>query len=334
MRQARINITKFFTQPSVMNIAITLVVGAILWFVFGQQNTTDELHPQMVSTMFMKHFVIWTLPVWVGKILGFVAMIAIMGWGVVVCENLQIIPVRSSMVFTIGLIMASTVGYIQPFDESYVAIVFFIFALKELIHMYHFETQMAAGFNIVLWLSLAALFEPEYIWLSLLFVLGMTIFRVITGRVFLSILFGIATIVVLMGSLFWLFDSIDILLTYLENIVTIKILDIALLSKPDIAIAIFVIMLVFFTFVNYQLGGKNYKLNTRLNFALIHSGFWVSLVWLVLFSANFAQLVAVPGIFAIMCISLYFSTNQSKTANITFVVWFLVFVAYRIISFL
>ena len=333
MRTARINITKFFTQPSLMNVVITLVVGAVLWFVFGGQNGVNESQPEMVSTMFMKHFVLWTLPTWVGNILGFVAMIGIMGWGVIVCENLQIIPVRSIMIFTIGLIMASTISYIQPFDESYIAIVFFIFALKELIQMYHFETQMAAGFNIVILLSLAALFEPEYMWLSLLFVLGMMIFRVITGRVFLSIIFGIATVAILVGSIFWLFDSLDILLEYLDNIVTIKTIDINILSKYDVIISLFVVLLVLFTFINYYLGSRNYKLNTRLNFALIHSGFWVSLVWLVLFSANFAQLVAVPGIFAIMCISLYFSTNQNKIANIVFVIWFLVFVVYRIVPF-
>ena len=130
MKQARINITKFFTQPNLMNIIITLAVGAILWFVFGQQNTINESQPEVVSTLFMKHFVIWSLPTWVGNILGFIAMIGIMSWGVIVCENLQIIPVRTTMVFTIGLIMSSAIGYVQPFDESYIAIVFFIFALR------------------------------------------------------------------------------------------------------------------------------------------------------------------------------------------------------------
>ena len=332
MKQARINITKFFTQPSLQNVAITLVVGAVLWFVFGPQEVANESQEAVVSTMFMKHFVLWTLPTWIGKILGFVAMIGIMGWVVYVCETLQIIPVRSIMVFTTGLIMASTISYIQPFDESYIAIIFFIIALKELIQMYHFETQMAAGFNIVLLLSLAALFEPQYVWLSLLFVLGMIIFRVITGRVFFSILFGIATVAVLLGSIFWLFDSLEIILEYLNNIATIKMITIAELRRFDVIISAFTILMVLFTFVNYYLGGSNYKLNTRLNFMLIHSGFWFSLVWLVLFSANFAQLVAVPGMFAIMCISLYFSTNQSKVANIAFIVWFIMFAAYRIIN--
>lgn len=332
MKQARINITKFFTQPSLINIIITLVVGAILWFVFGQRNGINESHPEVVSTMFMKHFAIWTLPTWVGNILGFIAMVGIMSWGVVVCEKLQIIPVRTTMVFTVGLIMSSAIGYIQPFDESYIAIILFIFALRELIQMYHFENQMAAGFNIVLWLSLATLFEPEYIWLSLLFVLGMTIFRVITGRVFLSILFAISTIVILLGSIFWLFDSLDILLKYLENTISFKLLNFTTLDKFDIIIFGFIILLELFTFVNYYLNSNNYKLNTRLNFSLINAGFWVSLIWVILLSSNFTQLIAVPGLFAIMCISLYFSTNQSKVANILFVLWFLIFVGYRIAS--
>ena len=31
MRPARINITKFFTQPSAINIAISVIVGALLF---------------------------------------------------------------------------------------------------------------------------------------------------------------------------------------------------------------------------------------------------------------------------------------------------------------
>jgi hypothetical protein len=51
----------------------------------------------------------------------------------------------------------------------------------------------------------------------------------------------------------------------------------------------------------------------------------------VVFGAEFAQLIAIPGLFAVMCLSLYFSTNQSKVANVVFVVWFLVFALYRFV---
>lgn len=334
MRTARINITKFFTQPGLANIAISLVVGALLWFLFGSQANTNEVQHNVVNTMFMKHYTLWSLPAWASELLGFITIVSIMSWGVLLCEKLHIIPVRSTMIFTVGLIMASSIGYIQPFDESYIAIILFIFALKELLQMYHFENQMAAGFNIVLWLSLASLFEPEYICLSLLFVLGMIIFRVISGRVFLSIIFGIITVIVMLGSIFWLLDSLDIILEYLKNTIVITPIKVMELEKIDIITFGFVAFLILFTFVNHYLSSSNYKLNTRLNFSLINAGFWISLIWAILFSANFTQLIAVPGLFAIMCIALYFSTNHSKIANITFVVWFLVFVAYRVVSFL
>jgi hypothetical protein len=54
------------------------------------------------------------------------------------------------------------------------------------------------------------------------------------------------------------------------------------------------------------------------------------MIWVVVFGAEFAQLIAIPGLFAVMCLSLYFSTNQSKVANVVFVVWVLVYVGYRI----
>jgi len=322
MRTARINITKFFTQPSVANIAISVVVGALLF--------NAQLSSSSVQMLFMKHFVVWSLPMMWSQILGFVAMTGIMVWMMLLCNQLQIIPVRSSMPLTVGLVMAGCIGYIQPFDESYIATVFFILALKELIQMYNFETQVSAAFNITLLLGIAALFEPTYIWLAVLFVLGMIIFRVITRRVFLSILFGAATLIIIVGSLFWLFDLLDILTNYLARFIDISLWHDTTLSKGDVIVGCFTGGLVLFTFVSHYFSPSNYKLNTRLNFAFINWGFWLSMIWVVVFGAEFAQLIAIPGLFAVMCLSLYFSTNQSKVANVMFVVWVIVFVAYRI----
>ena len=330
MRTARINITKFFTQPSVANIAISVVVGALL---FNAQCIIHnaQLSSSSVQMLFMKHFVVWSLPMMWSQILGFVAMTGIMVWMMLLCNQLQIIPVRSSMPLTVGLVMAGCIGYIQPFDESYIAAVFFILALKELIQMYHFEIQVSASFNITLLLGIAALFEPTCIWLAVLFVLGMIIFRVITQRVFLSILLGASTLVVIVGCLFWLFDSLDILTNYLVRFIDISLWHDTTLSKGDVIVGCFTGGLVLFTFVNHYFSPSNYKLNTRLNFAFINWGFWLSLIWVVVFGAEFAQLIAIPGLFAVMCLSLYFSTNQSKVANVVFVVWFLVYVLYRFV---
>lgn len=328
MKQARINITKFFTQPSAINIAISTVVGGILFFLpFINPNTQLDGD---VSTLFMKNFVLWTMPVIWSQILGFVTMTGIMVWMMFLCNQLQIIPVRSSMPLTVGLVMAGAIGYIQPFDEGYIATMFFILAIKQLIQMYHFETQVAAAYNITLLLGIAALFEPTYIWLSTLFMMGMIIFRVITRRVFLSILLGVVTLIMIVGSLFWLFDSLEILINFLNQLINVSLWHNMTLSKGDIIISCFTGILMLFTFTNYYFSTSNYKLNTRLNFTFINWGFWLSMIWVVVFGAEFTQLIAIPGLFAIMCFSLYFSTNQSKVANILFIVWFLVFVGYRI----
>lgn len=329
MRPARINITKFFTQPSAINIAISMVVGGILFFLpFINPNTQLDGD---VSTLFMKNFVLWTMPVIWSQILGFVTMTGIMVWMMFLCNQLQIIPVRSSMPLTVGLVMAGAIGYIQPFDEGYIATMFFILAIKQLIQMYHFETQVAAAYNITLLLGIAALFEPTYIWLSTLFMMGMIIFRVITRRVFLSILLGVATLIMIVGSLFWLLDSLEILINFLNQLINVSLWHNMTLSKGDIIISCFTEILMLFTFTNYYFSTSNYKLNTRLNFTFINWGFWLSMIWVIVFGAEFTQLIAIPGLFAIMCFSLYFSTNQSKVANILFIVWFLVFVGYRII---
>jgi hypothetical protein len=161
MKPARINITKFFTQPSIANIAISVVVGALLFnaqFIIDNAQLTEN-----VDTLFMKHFVVWSLPGWASQIVGFIATLGLMVWIMFLCNQLQIIPVRSSMPLTVGLVMAGCIGYIQPFDESYIATVFFILAIKQLMQMYHFETQVATSYNITLLLGVTALFEPTFI---------------------------------------------------------------------------------------------------------------------------------------------------------------------------
>ncbi len=331
MKPARINFTKFFTQPSLVNIGISVLISGLMWFLFDAQ-----INNEMIPMMFMKHFVIWKLPMVWSKILGFITIVGLMTWMMFLCNNLQIIPVRSSMPLTIGLIMASCIAYIQPFDESYIAAVLFILALKQLIQMYHFENQVLAGYNIIILLGVASLFEPAYIWLSLLFVLGMIIFRVITRRVFLSILLGIATLCVIIVNLFWLFDSLNVLTKYLNEFIEISLVNNIVnyklqITKSDIIVGIFTAGLVLFTFISHFFSPSNYKLNTRLNFTFINWGFWLSIIWVVLFNANFTQLIAIPGLFATMCLSLYFSTNQSKIANVLFTMWFLIFVVYRAI---
>ena len=330
MRTARINITKFFTQPNLANIVISVVVGAVLFFLPSIiHNGPTENNP--VQMLFMKHFVLWSLPAMWGNVLGFIAITGMMTWMMFLCNQLQIIPVRSSMPLTVGLVMAGCIGYIQPFDESYIAAMFFILALEQLIKMYHFEAQVSAAYNITLLLSAAALFEPTYIWLAVLFVMGMIIFRVITSRVFLSVLLGIATLSAIVGCMFWLCDSMEILTNYIHRFIEITLWHDMALTKGDIVISAFIGILVLFTFINYYFSPSNYKLNTRLNFAFINWGFWLSMIWVVVFGAEFAQLIAIPGLFAVMCLSLYFSTNQSKVANVVFVVWIIVFVAYRFV---
>lgn len=234
------------------------------------------------------------------------------------------------MPLTVGLVMSGCIGYVQPFDEGYIAIVLFILAMKQLIQMYHFETQVVASYNITLLLGVAALFEPTFIWLFVLFMMGMIIFRVITRRVFLSILLGAATLVMIIGSTFWLLDSLEILTNYMNRFINVSLWHNMTLTKGDMIVGGFTGGLMLFTFINYYFSPSNYKLNTRLNFMFINWGFWLSMIWVVVFGAEFAQLIAIPGLFAVMCLSLYFSTNQSKVANVVFVVWFLVFIAYRI----
>lgn len=324
-----ITLTKYLQKRSAASILIGVVVCTILWFlpeITGLQDMSA-----MVDVMFMKHYVLWSWPVWISHIVSFIFTLFVLIWLTDLCESLQIIPIRSALPFLLGLLLISSVNYLQLFDERSIALMCFLVALKQLFGMYHFEWQVVAGFNITLMLGIAAFFEPQYIWLSALFILGMIIFRVITRRIFLSVILAIMLILIMSASIFWLFDALPILIDYTNKFIEVSILDPISVHRSDIIFGVCFLILNLYSIFGYLVTNTHYKLNVRFNFNFVNWGFWISIIWVALFKGSFAQLIIIPIIFIILWSSLLFSTNHNKVTNILFLSIIIISIIYRVL---
>lgn len=324
-----ITITKYLQKRSLSSILVGITISAILWFlpeITGLQDMSG-----MTDVMFMKHYVLWSWPLWASHIVAFVFAIFVLIWLTELCESLQIIPIRSAIPFLIGLLILSCIDYIQLFDERSIALMCFLIALKQLFGMYHFEWQVVAGFNITLMLGIAAFFEPQYVWLSALFILGMIIFRVITRRVFLSVILAILLIVLSSAGIFWIFDALPTLVNYSSEFLDISILDKIEIHRSDVIMTLFLLLLNLYSIFGYLVTNSHYKLNVRFNFTFVNWGFWISIIWVAIFIGNFQHLIIIPLIFTILWSSLLFSTNHSNLTNILFLSLTIISIIYRLL---
>ncbi|MCI7728471.1 MAG: hypothetical protein MSH47_02160 [Bacteroidales bacterium] len=324
-----ITLTKYLQKRSLPSVLTGIILSTILWFlpeIIGLRDTTV-----MVDVMFMKHYVLWSWPMWVSHIVAYFFTIIVLIWLTDLCERLQIIPIRSAIPFLLGLLLISSIYYLQLFDERSIALICFLVALKQLFGMYHFEWQVVAGFNITLMLGIAAFFEPQYVWLSALFILGMIIFRVITRRIFLSVILAILLILLMSASIFWLFDAVPVLIDYSSEFLKVTLLDTIEVHRSDIIMGVFLLLLNLYSIFGYLVTNSHYKLNVRFNFTFVNWGFWISIIWVALFVGCFQHLIIIPFIFIILWSSLLFSTNHSNVTNILFLSLILISIIYRIL---
>ncbi len=300
-----------------------------LWFMpelFGQMDYSERCQVHILGNTLL-----WEWPVWVSHIVAYFAIALIMFWTTDICERMQIIPIRSAIPLFLGLLIIGCIQHVQLCNESYIAFILFILAVRQLLSMYHFEWQEAAGFNIVCLLGVASLFQPQFIWLILLFFVGMVVFRVISFRVLISLLLGAGLLCGLLFGGFWMFDSLDTITAYVITSTDFSFPWQITIMRSDIVTSIALILISIFAISYYFTSNYNYKLNVRLNFIFISLSYLLSAVWLLCFSEQYKQLLLIPILFMTFCLSLYLSTNYNKTSNIIFGSLCAVMLTYRIV---
>lgn len=326
----QVSITKHLLQPSLGVILLCIIYSTILWFLPFAFDKVDA--NQLCDVRFMDHYVLWSWPYWVSNVVAYFATLALMFWVMQICERLQIIPMRSAIPFVVGLLLWSTIGYVQLFDERFFSCVLFILALRQLLSMYHFEWQVAAGFNIVCLLCMASLFVPQFLWLFILFFVGMIVFRVVSVRVFVSVILGFALLSFLLFGGFWVFDALDILIGYLNSSFDLTFIWQASFPRSDVFLSVILLVLCLFSLLYYFSMNSNYKLNVRLNYIFVNCSFWISLVLLCCFAQNLPHILMVPLLFINLSLSLYFSTNYNELSSYISLAFVVIMSAYRVLN--
>lgn len=307
-----------------------VVISGILWFLPEITGRVTYATADQVTMMFMKQWKLFSLPVWASKLSAFFITAALSLIVMRQSERLQIVPVRSAMPFIMYMVTAAAIESVQRCDERLIAATIILFAIGQIVEMYSFDKQVIAGFNVMLLTGLAALFEPEYVWLEFLFVVGTIIFRVVTKRVFYSLLLGAATVVFTLWGTFWLTDSLPVLTAYAARIIDIAPWQLPEIALYDIAFGAAIIMLFAVSVAGYFGMSGSYNLNVRLNETFVAWSFIITLLWLALFNHHTEFLLAIPLMFWSLSTALYFSTNYKQTANAMWLVWLVGTVTYRI----
>ena len=169
-------------------------------------------------------------------------------------------------------------------------------------------------------------------YLLIVFLFGMILFSTFTLRTFLAFLSGILVPLFLAWGLFYLSDNLDFLNVIWSQSHVYDFEQTVLFLRSDVVFSGLILILFLISLVSYFSVSLNFKLLVRLNFFFINLGFVLTVIWTGLFFYKVDTLVFVPIIFLIVWLSFFFSTNQSKFANIVFLVFLVCGLAYRVVN--
>lgn len=196
--------------------------------------------------------------------------------------------------------------------------------------MYSFENQTKAAFNTALFLGAAALFEPMYAWMVLLFVISLIVYRAVSWRTLTSLIVGLVLLVYMAACSAWLAGDMSVLESYISGILSFAVPDLELLSWQDAALAVLAVVLWLVSVSDYVIRHSNYNMYLRLNLMFISWSF-VFVVILMTFSGDgLLHLIPAALVLLILDTSLYFTANQNNTANIVFILTAVTMIVYRI----
>ncbi|MGM9806110.1 MAG: hypothetical protein ACI3Z7_06740 [Candidatus Aphodosoma sp.] len=325
-----IQITKRLIPANIANIMLCIVLYVVLWLLPCMTNTAAHQAPVSVPALFLQHYTLWVMPAWAASLAAMLASAFILYRLWLTAQKYRLVPVRTSMPLLIGALFISCIGYVQCFDHRYMALILFLEAIRQMMEMYSFENQTKAAFNTALFIGAAALFEPMYAWMVLLFVISLIVYRAVSWRTLTSLIVGLVLLVYMVACSAWLAGDMSVLESYISGILGFAVPDLGLLSWQDAALAVLTVVLWLVSVSDYVIRHSNYNMYLRLNFMFISWSF-VFVVILMAFSGDgLLHLIPAALVLLILDTSLYFTANQNNMANIVFILTAVTMIVYRI----
>lgn len=321
---AALTLTKKLAEARVEIVILFTLVAAILWFV-----PELTVHRELVKSVDFKFvgITLFALPVMISRVISFIVWIVLLARMVPLCEQMNLIPGRSMLPYVFGMLSVSCVGELHVFDERMVAFVLLVHSMRKLCEMYSMQYQVLEGFKMVLFVFIAALFKVEYVWMFLLFVIGLNVYKVASFKFILSALLSLGVIAWILWGTFWLADSVDRLLAYFHEVIDFKFdfLHWGALEYAEIGFGASMMVL---TRLQTDMFSYKYDMQVRLNNAMMGVAFWFAVILMMVYGSGVVPFVA---FMAIISLSLYFTTERTSMGNVIFLIICVVLLISRLI---
>lgn len=321
---AALTLTKQLAEARAGIVIFSTLVSAALWFV-----PELTVHKELVESVDFKFMgmTLFTIPIMISRLISFVVWIFLLAIMVPVSEQMKLIPIRSMLPYVFGILGVSCVGSLHVFDERMLAFVLVAHAMRELCEMYSKQYQVLEGFKMVLFVLIAALFRVEYVWLILLFVIGLSVYRVASVKFVLSAFLSLGLMVWLLWGAYWLAGNVEGLLAYFRGALDFRFEFLnwngLLYAKVGFAASLMIL-----TRLQADMFSYKYDLQVRLNNAMMGVAFWVAVVVMLVYGAGVLPFVI---FMAIESLSLYFTTERTSMGNVIYIIMCVILVVARLI---
>lgn len=325
----QIQITKYVIPTRLPNIVLWVAVWAAMWalpYIMGVADGGEE----SVPVLFMQRYTLWSMSAFAAAMTSMAALLCIGVALWLASQRRGLIPSQTMMPFVTIVLSVSAVGHIHCFDHRYIALILLLIAIDQMMTMYDFGRQTKAAFNTALLLCTAALFEPMYVWLLILFVINMVIYRSISWRTAVSMLTGVALMAYVVLSVAWLTGQLDAVGDYAALLVDFRIQDFGAWRISDITVTAALGMVWLTTMLNYLVKRGSYSLNMRLNFIFLSWCCGISCILILFCGGQTAHLTAIPLLLISVNAGIYFTNNRNTGANVVFILTTLTLIGYRV----
>lgn len=227
------------------------------------------------------------------------------------CNRIKVVPEGQLFPALLFIILTGFHTSIFGLSGILVANLFFILAIQSICSIYLIKNASLTLFNFGMYIGLASIFYAPYIWMLLLGIFGLTVFRGFILKEFLQILTGTGTVFYLFNSylylkgsssVFWQDQILDFFSPYIFSMV--------FNSKGMVALALILFLFVFI-FIKFNIIQVKAQIAAQKFFDFL---FWICLC--SFFSILFCKMDTIGHIIILITpLSIFLSVVLSRVKN-------------------
>ena len=311
-------------------IVLIQIVCTLLWFL---PFFFDKVPDNSVSISFLGKEIIEYKPLTATLIQYF--FISIFGYIInFTLEKLKLIPLHNHFFYISFLFLCSVTSYAQLFNTTSISFFLLLIALHNLMKMFQSEAVFRA-FNCMLFLSIAILFNIEYLWFIPFFWIAFIQLKAFTRNTFFASIFGLATSTVALVLTAYITDTLPIVENYFSmiKIVYFDLENISIKSIDIIGYFIFIVFLfyyIFVCFVHRYEQSKNIYIYTFLSTIFVI----FIIIFYIINSHLYREICLLLLLLTSVFSTFYYNLKQTKSSNILLLIFIGLGIFYRIIFLL